>query len=154
MLEELKKSSDLTRTENDAVAYRSTGSCCLDLFAVCSALRGRDEGTIIQKFARAYAESPDTAMRILFYARDVREGLGERRFFRVALRYLADHRPSSVIKICRLSQDSADTMTCSSCLVQNVRMRRSDTYVKLSLATLPPSRRGGKCHCLRNGCPR
>lgn len=97
MLEELKISSDLTRTENDAVAYRSTGSCCLDLFAVCGALRGRGEGAIIKKFARAYAESPDTAMRILFYARDVREGLGERRFFRVALRYLADHRPSSVI---------------------------------------------------------
>lgn len=98
MLEALKNEANLTRTENGALAYRSTKSACLDLFAVCGALRQADEKVIIRKFIRAYAEDPDTAMRILFYARDIRGGLGERRFFNIVLRYLADNEPVSVRK--------------------------------------------------------
>ena len=98
MLEALKNEANLTRTENGAPAYRSTESECLDLFAVCGALRNADENEIIRKFVRAYAEDPDIAMRILFYARDIRGGLGERRFFGIIVRYLADFRPESVIK--------------------------------------------------------
>lgn len=97
MLNELKKASNMTRTENGAAAYRSTGSCCLDFFASCGAMRNADEDEILRKFIRAYAEDADIAMRLLFYARDVRGGLGERRLFRVILRYLADHAPKSVV---------------------------------------------------------
>lgn len=98
MLEKLKNEANLIHTENGALAYRSTHSACLDLFAVCGALRQADEDEILQKFTRAYAEDQDTAMRILFYARDVQGGLGERRFFRIVVRYLADLRPESVKK--------------------------------------------------------
>ncbi len=98
MLEALKNESNLTHTENGALAYRSTKSACLDLFAVCGALRHTGEKEIIRKFMRAYTEDPDTAMRILFYARDVRGGLGERRFFNIIVRHLADFRPTSVTK--------------------------------------------------------
>lgn len=98
MLEALKNEANLTQTENGALAYRSTKSACLDLFAVCGALRQAGEKEIIRKFMRAYTEDPDTAMRILFYARDVRGGLGERRFFNIIIRHLADFRPTSVTK--------------------------------------------------------
>jgi len=98
MLEELKREANLTHTEKGALAYRSTKSACLDLFAVCGALRHADEKEIIRKFMRAYTEDPDTAMKILFYARDVRGGLGERRFFNVIVHHLADFRPTSVKK--------------------------------------------------------
>lgn len=98
MLEALKNEANLTLTENGALAYRSTKSACLDLFAVCGALRQTGEKEIIRKFMRAYTEDPDTAMRILFYARDVRGGLGERRFFNIIVRHLADFRPTSVTK--------------------------------------------------------
>lgn len=98
MLEELKNEANLTHTENGALAHRSTRSACLDLFAVCGALRQAGEKEIVRKFMRAYTEDPDTAMRILFYARDIRGGLGERRFFQIIVRHLADFRPTSVTK--------------------------------------------------------
>lgn len=98
MLNALKSEANITRTENGALAYRSTQSACLDLFAVCGALRQARRHEILLKFMRAYAECPDTAMRILFYTRDIRGGLGERRFFTTVVHYLADVRPASVLK--------------------------------------------------------
>ncbi|MBP3294209.1 MAG: DUF2828 family protein [Clostridia bacterium] len=98
MLNALTYEANRTYTENGAVTHRSSGSDCLDFFAVCGALRHADENEIVRKFLRAYAENPDTAMKTLFYARDIRGGLGERRLFRCILRYLAYTKPSSVLK--------------------------------------------------------
>ncbi len=98
MLDELKKEANLTYTENGALAYRSTYSSCLDLFATCGAMRQADSNTIIRKFTLAFTESPDIAIRILFYARDIRGGLGERRFFNIILHHLANTAPQSVKK--------------------------------------------------------
>ena len=98
MLNALTYEANLTHTENGAVTHRSSGSDCLDFFAVCGALRHVDENEIVRKFMRAYAEDPDTAMKALFHARDIRGGLGERRLFRCILRYLAYTRTSSVLK--------------------------------------------------------
>ena len=98
MLKELKKESNLTLTQNGAVAYRSSENNCLDLFAFAGALRKAPPKRIARLFARAYAENPDMAMKILFYARDIKEGLGERQFFRYAIRYAALKHPESVIK--------------------------------------------------------
>ena len=98
MLQALAKASNAARTENGAAAYRSTYSCCLDFFASCGALRDADDTTVINKFTLAFTEDPDTAVRILFYARDIRGGLGERRLFTTVMKYLADVRPSVVRK--------------------------------------------------------
>ena len=98
MLEFLKKEADKTLTENGAVTYRSTQSHCLDLFATVGALRRESDGEITDRFLRAYAENPDLAMKTLFYARDVRGGIGERGVFRTILKWLADCEPRSVEK--------------------------------------------------------
>ena len=90
--------SNLIQSANGAMANRSTGSHCLNFFAVCGALRSAEEGVSHHLFARAYAENPNLAMRALFYARDIREGLGEREVFRDILRWLAQKRPQSVRK--------------------------------------------------------
>jgi len=89
MLQFLKNLTNHTRTENGAATLRSTGHECLDLFATIGALRSADAREIEDRFLRAYAENPDLAMKILFYARDIRGGLGERRVFRTLLRWLA-----------------------------------------------------------------
>lgn len=98
MLEYLKQEANMTKTENGAATYGTTGSDCLDLFATVGALRRESEEEIIARFTRAYAEDPDAAMKLLFFARDVRGGLGERRVFRVIFNWLAVNEPQSVIK--------------------------------------------------------
>ena len=100
MLDALKEESNrtYTRTENDAATYASSGSDTLDFFAAAGALREAGEAEIIVRFTRAFAEHPLYALRTLFYARDVRGGLGERRLFRVLLRHLAFAAPASLEK--------------------------------------------------------
>ena len=96
MLHYLKKEANQTTTENGAVTYATTKSDCLDLFATIGAVRQAEENEIISRFKKAYLENPSLAMKILFFARDVRGGLGERRVFRVILRWLADSHAASV----------------------------------------------------------
>lgn len=98
MLRELKREANLTSTLNGAVTNYSTFSDCLDLFAAVGALRSDRTGRAADMFIKAYCESPDYAMKILFYARDIRQGLGERAVFRNILRSLAFIHPESVIK--------------------------------------------------------
>ena len=98
MLEFLKQESNRTYTENGAVTYASTSSDCLDLFATIGALRRESETEIVSRFMRAYEENKDIAMKLLFYARDVRGGLGERRIFRTILKWLSCNEPESLRK--------------------------------------------------------
>ena len=98
MLEHIKNEMNLTRTENGAVTLSSSGSDCLDLFALIGALRRANDAEITARFLRAYLENPDLAMKTLFFARDIRGGLGERRVFRVILRWLAYNHGESVKK--------------------------------------------------------
>lgn len=80
-----------TLTENGAVAYRTTNSALLDLFAVIGALRSRPSDEIINKFTKAFAEDQLLAMKMLFYARNIRGGLGERKTFRILINYMAKY---------------------------------------------------------------
>ncbi len=98
MLEYLKKEANKTYTENGAVSNHSTGKDCLDLFATIGALRRESDQEIAERFMRAYTEDPDIAMKILFFARDVRGGLGERRVFRSILQWLAKNEPKSLVR--------------------------------------------------------
>ena len=88
------------RTENGAFAYDSTAQgALLDLFSQIGALRPRTEREIESKFAAAFREDKLLATKMLFYAGDIRQGgLGERRTFRVCLRWLADNHPEIVNK--------------------------------------------------------
>lgn len=98
MLEELKQEANYTLTENGALTYASTMDSCLDLFGSIGALRHAMPCEIIARFERAYIENADLAMKCLFFARDVRGGLGERRTFRIILEWLARNHKASVEK--------------------------------------------------------
>ena len=97
-LKAMKKTANVTVTENGAVTPRSTGSDCLNLFATIGALRTRSSAEIENRFLRAFAEDPDVAMKILFYARDIRGGLGERAVFRTLIRWLAENEMPSLVR--------------------------------------------------------
>lgn len=94
--EAMKNESAWTRTENGAVALNTTGNACLDLFGTIGALRDADHLRIARMFEDAYKEDPLLATKIAFYARDIREGLGERRVFRNIINYLARKHPEAL----------------------------------------------------------
>ena len=82
---------EYSRTENDGLQYRSTHSALLDLFATIGAMREKSENEVTQSFRNAFHEDALLAMKMLFYARNIRGGLGERRVFRVLLKDIANN---------------------------------------------------------------
>jgi hypothetical protein len=86
------------KTTNGATMHSTAGPSTIDLFFQIGAVRGREENLIEQMFTKALGEDPLTAMKILFYNRDVRGGQGERRSFRVIARYLAQMHPALMRK--------------------------------------------------------
>ena len=91
-LQVMKMQLNKTFTENGDLAYKSTGSACLDFFSLCGGMR-RNISALDKLFAKAYAENPVIAIKILFYMRNIRGGLGERNSFRVLLKELAKFYP-------------------------------------------------------------
>ena len=92
------RENNKTLTENGALAYSSTGNSLLDLFGSIGALRTRSVADINGKFMSAFLEDKLLAMKMLFYARNIRGGLGERRTFRTICAFLADNYPSIMQK--------------------------------------------------------
>ena len=80
-----------TRTDNNMPTNSTSGKALLDLLFLCGASRNMSEPDIVTLFNEAYQEDPLAALRILFYARDIEKGLGERRFFRVVTKWLGDN---------------------------------------------------------------
>lgn len=98
-------SNETKLTENGAVAYRTSGKKLLDLNFAVASLRGASEQTIIDKFMDAYWEDPVVAMRWLFYSRDCRCGLGERRLFRIVLKHLTQDKPEIVKAVIKFAAE-------------------------------------------------
>jgi len=97
-LSNLHNKTNLTRTENMAVARKTTNSYLLDFFAQGGALRKREISDIQRLFDKAWNEDRLHALRTAFYLRDCRGGQGERRTFRVILMLLARIAPDVVRK--------------------------------------------------------
>lgn len=96
MLNYLKQEADLTYTENGALTYSTSGSFCLDLFFRAGAMRDASPQEIAAAVTHAFAEDAQKTMKIVFFARDIRGGLGERRFFRIAMQTIASMSPRAV----------------------------------------------------------
>ncbi len=97
-LENLQTEANYTCTLNGAKTHGSTGDACLDFFAVAGGMRYRWADEQIRLFDRAYIETPDLAMKLLFYLRDIRGGMGERKLFRTLMRHVARTWPESAGK--------------------------------------------------------
>ena len=94
--EALTNESRKKYTENGAEAYNSTSNALLDLFGTIGSFRERNKNDLYVAIEEAYKEDPLFATKIIFYARDIREGCGERDTFRTAIHYLAEKHPEAI----------------------------------------------------------
>ena len=97
-LNNLKQANNYIITENGATSHASTLNGLMDLFALGGAYRSRSDDDCITLFKKAFEEDESYAMKCLYYIRDIRGGQGERRFFRVILKWLADNHADAVLR--------------------------------------------------------
>ena len=102
-MENLTNAGNFDRTANGALAHKSTRSMVYDMFALGGAYRRRTDEDCILLFKNAIEENVELAMKCLFYLRDCRGGQGERRFFRVCFKWLAN---SSYVDVARRNLDN------------------------------------------------
>lgn len=74
--------TNLTRTENGALGFANCRSAIVDFFYKISTFRQEEATKKQTAFLKALAEDKDLAYRMLFFSRDIRQGLGERQLFR------------------------------------------------------------------------
>ena len=90
----LTSMSNSTQTANGGATNASSLNSCVDLFFQIGSMRSNSEEDILVAWTKAFLENPQTALKILFWARDVRQGAGERRVFRTILTHLAERNPN------------------------------------------------------------
>lgn len=94
----LENEFNYTLTENGGLAHKTTNDALYDLFAQGGAYRTRSEEDCVFLFVKAFEENPTYAMKCLFYLRDILEGQGERRFFRVCIKWLANNKTEAMLR--------------------------------------------------------
>lgn len=91
-----------TETKNGAVAYETTGKDILDFNFQISRYRNASEKEIKNDFAKVFAEDNILALKYLFYAGDIREGIGERKVFSTGMKWLCEEKPEIANKLIKL----------------------------------------------------
>lgn len=99
VLKGLKEKLNLTKTANDALSYKSTTSYVLDLFALGASSRRMSRDELAELISKALAEDFNLALRVIFYLADIRGGLGERDFFKLALLLISKLYPNITEKL-------------------------------------------------------
>lgn len=80
-------------TDNGAVAYTTCGDSLTDFNFNITSCRSADVDDFTGRFRKAFLENKELAVRYLFFAGDIREGLGERRAFKELMKSLAFNEP-------------------------------------------------------------
>lgn len=98
------KEVNKTETANGMCCYKSTDSALLELFSNLSSMR--NDKNIEHEFEKAYAEDKKLAVRLMFYARNVRPnkgnntaGLGERSVAKSMYKWMAVNHPKEMIPL-------------------------------------------------------
>lgn len=90
------RAPQMTTTTNGMAAFDKSGSKLVDMFFNIGA--SRNNPNVVPQFLAAFGEDKLLAMKMLFWARDVRGGAGERKVFRDILEKMSDVAPATVKK--------------------------------------------------------
>ena len=82
----LENEMNISITENGARGFRTTGKALLDFNFKIATYREKSVIDIQHDFTKVWNENKELALKFLFYIRDIREGVGERRLFREAIK--------------------------------------------------------------------
>lgn len=85
------------RTYNDGLTNSTSLNSVIDLFFLAGASRTMSEEDIVKMIQGAYVEDPLLTVKCIFWAGNIRGGAGERRFFRVALKFLEDNYKETLL---------------------------------------------------------
>lgn len=96
LLQALKTKDALT--DNGAITNSTSLNSVLDLFFIAGASRKISEHVIFNMINRSWEEDPNLTLRLIFWAGDIRQGAGERRFFKTALKWLSAYNPNILLK--------------------------------------------------------
>jgi hypothetical protein len=94
----VENKSNVTLTDNGMVTNNTTLNKCVDLFFSIGSMRGKSKDKVVRVFEEAFNENPLVASKVLFWARDVRGGSGERKVFRDVISSLITNSPQTVRK--------------------------------------------------------
>jgi hypothetical protein len=89
---------NLASTQNDAPTKKTSNSRVVDLFFLAGSARNMDSESILDLIHLSWQQNPKLTLKVIFWAGDVRQGAGERRFFRLALKWLEQSYPKTLIK--------------------------------------------------------
>lgn len=98
-LDSLTNILNTTETQNGAITNASSLNSCVDFFAQGGAIRSKPDDEILRLFTRAFSQDATVAVRLMYMFRDIRGGQGQRRPFRVQLKWLADHYPEKTNRL-------------------------------------------------------
>jgi len=145
--------NEIKLTENGALGYKTSGKELLDINFKASSLRDESESNIYIQYKKAFYENKLLAIKWLFFLRDIKCGMGERRSFRVILKYLAFDYPEIVKELiplipeygrwddlwCLLDTDLKDEVVkfCYLQFLQDIKNLQNDKSISLLAKWLP-----------------
>lgn len=101
--ESIKHATDnLTTTQNGDLAFKSYGDIIVDMFYKIGALREQEKGAYALKLEECYKQDPEATIKILLYARDIKNGMGERSIVRDAIIELSENHPNTMLNLVSL----------------------------------------------------
>jgi hypothetical protein len=88
-----------TYTGNGAITNSTSLDPTLDLFFIAGASRNMSEHDIKLMLEKAISFNTILTLKLIFWASDIRGGIGERRFTRIALTFLNDYYPELLSQV-------------------------------------------------------
>lgn len=89
-LDNLKKESAKTTTQNGAVGYKTTLNNVLDFNLLIGNSIFLPSNKLKNKFDKSYSENPLLTAKSIFYGRDIEQGGGDKKYGRIGIRKLLD----------------------------------------------------------------
>lgn len=114
----LETMGNISETENGAFGYKSAFDPMVDFSFRLASYRGASQEKIEEDFVNILDSKDEDVLRFLFYIRDARDGLGERRTFRTCLKKFVtsdfDNKENIIEHICNyvMEYGRADDLFC------------------------------------------